>query len=171
MRIRSAAPQDAERLLEIYGYYVENTAISFEYVVPSPEEFRERIRTTLLKYPYLVLEEDGRILGYTYAGAFKGRAAYQYSCEVSVYLDRCVRGRGYGRILYEALEEALAASGIHNLYACIASPVVEDEYLTRDSERFHQKMGYSTVGVFHRCAYKFDRWYHMIWMEKLTDRK
>ena len=165
--IRSANPGDAERLLEIYGYYVRNTAISFEYDVPSLEEFRGRIENTLKKYPYLVLEEDGIIYGYAYAGVFKGRAAYDRSCEVSIYVDRDAKGRGYGRKLYEALEEQLRAQGMHNLYACIAHPVVEDEYLTRNSEQFHQHLGFTTVGEFHNCAWKFDRWYNMIWMEKI----
>ena len=167
MRIRSADPEDAVRLLEIYGYYVRNTAISFEYEVPSTEEFMNRIRNTRRNYPWLVLEEDGLIQGYAYAGVFKGRAAYQHSCEVSIYLEKSVKGRGYGRVLYRALEEELKAQGIRNLYACIASPIVEDAYLTRNSEQFHQHLGFQKVGEFHRCAYKFDRWYNMIWMEKM----
>ena len=155
------------RLLEIYAHYVENTAITFEYDVPKPEEFEGRIAKTLEKYPYLVLEEDGVIQGYAYAGPFVGRAAYRHSCEVSIYLDRDAKDRGYGRLLYETLEEKLKAMGILNLYACIGVPEVEDEYLTRHSERFHEHMGFSKVGEFHRCGYKFKRWYSMIWMEKI----
>lgn len=167
MLIRSAATEDADRLLEIYSYYVENTAISFEYETPSLEEFRGRISHTLEKYPYLVLEENGMIQGYAYAGVFKGRAAYDHCCEVTIYLDRDSKGKGYGRALYEALEDALKKQGIINLYACIGDPIVEDEYLTKDSEKFHQHMGYTKVGEFHRCGYKFGRWYNMIWMEKI----
>ena len=166
MLIRSASVEDAQRLLEIYSYYVENTAISFEYETPSLEEFRGRISQTLEKYPYLVAEEDGLIQGYSYAGVFKGRAAYDHCCEVTIYLDRDSKGKGYGRALYEALEDALKKQGILNLYACIGDPIVEDEYLTKDSEKFHQHMGYTKVGEFHKCGYKFGRWYNMIWMEK-----
>lgn len=168
MTIRSAVPEDAPRLLAIYAYYVENTAISFEYATPSVEDFTHRIENTLKKYPYLVLEdEEGRIQGYAYAGVFKGRAAYDRSCEVTIYVDPDAEGRGFGRQLYEALEEELKARGFLNLYACIGVPIVEDEYLTRDSELFHQHMGYTKVGEFHQCGYKFDRWYDMIWMEKI----
>ena len=167
MNIRSAVPEDAPRLLDIYAYYVEHTAISFEYDVPSPAEFQRRIEKTLEKYPYLVLEEEGRLLGYAYAGVFKDRAAYRYACEVSIYLDRSARGRGFGRRLYEALEAELRARGIRNLYACIGDPITEDEYLTKNSQRFHEHMGYTKVGEFHRCGRKFGRWYNMIWMEKL----
>ena len=167
MIIRSATIEDATRLLEIYAYYVEKTAISFEYDVPSLEEFALRIAKTLGKYPYLVLEEDGMVQGYTYAGVFKDRAAYDHSCEVTIYLDHAAKGRGYGRALYEALEQALKGIGITNLYACIADPETEDEYLTKNSEQFHQHLGFTKVGEFHQCGYKFGRWYNMIWMEKI----
>ena len=167
MLIRSATADDAARLLEIYAYYVENTAVSFECAVPSPDEFRARIAKTLAKYPYLVLEEDGVIRGYAYAGPFKEREAYRFSCELSVYVDRAAHGLGFGRRLYEAMEAALKDMGIRNLYAVIASPLTEDEYLTRNSEQFHQHMGYRKVGEFHQCSRKFDRWYNMICMEKI----
>ena len=165
--IRDATPEDAGRLLEIYGPYVEDTAISFEYVTPGLEEFQNRIRSISAKYPYLVIEQEGRILGYAYAGVFKGRAAYDRSCEVTIYLDRHERRRGLGRRLYEALEERLKAQGILNLYACIAWPPADDPRLTTNSADFHAHMGYTKVGEFHSCAYKFGRWYHMIWMEKM----
>ena len=167
VKIRSAETEDAGRLLEIYGYYVVNTAITFEYDIPSREAFSARIGNTLKKYPYLILEEDGEVKGYAYAGVFKDRAAYDHSCEVSVYLDRSGKGRGYGRKLYEALEEKLKAQGIRNLYACIGDPIGEDPYLTKDSEEFHRHLGFVKVGEFHKCGYKFGRWYNMIWMEKI----
>ena len=126
MLIRSALPDDAGRILEIYSYYVENTAITFEIDVPSPDELKKRITKTLARYPYLVLEEDGRIEGYAYAGVFYDRAAYDHSCEVTIYLDRNSHGKGYGRLLYGELEKELKARGIINLYACIADPVVKD---------------------------------------------
>ena len=167
MVIRAATREDAGSLLKIYSYYVENTAISFEYVAPSLDEFSKRISSTLEKYPYIVLEDDGLIRGYAYAGAFHSRAAYAHCCEVTIYLNRDSKGNGYGKALYEALEKALKKMGIINLYACIADPEVEDEYLTKNSECFHQHMGYTKVGEFHKCGYKFGRWYNMIWMEKM----
>ena len=165
--IREASEEDAGRLLEIYAYYVEKTAITFEYDVPSPEEFRERIRRIRQRYPYLVIEKDGVIEGYAYAGVFKDRAAYDRSCEMTIYLDRGARGRGLGRELYEALEQELKARGFLNLYACIGSPDVPDEYLDYNSAQVHEHLGYRTVGTFHQCGCKFGRWYSMIWMEKM----
>ena len=149
LTIRDAQLADAERLLEIYDPYVKNTAISFEYDTPSIEDFRERMRKTTERYPWLVIERDGHIEGYAYAGVFKARAAYSHCCEVSIYVDRSARGHGMGRMLYEALEARLRAQGILNLYACIAFPETPDEYLTTNSADFHAHMGYVRVGLFH----------------------
>ena len=167
MLIRDARKEDAERLLEIYAYYVENTAISFECQTPTLDEFKERIETIMKTHPYLVLENEGEIQGYAYARPFVGRQAYEHSCELTIYLDHNAKRRGYGRMLYEALEGCLKQMGILNLYTCIGDPVVEDEYLTRNSEQFHGHLGFAKVGEFHKCGHKFGRWYNMIWMEKI----
>ena len=164
--IRDAVISDAERILEIYGYYVANTAVSFEYAVPSLDEFQTRMEQIMKRYPYLVILKDDIIAGYAYAGVFKGRAAYDWSCEVSIYIAHSDRTCGLGRMLYEELEKRLYNMGVVNLYACIASPETDDEYLTGNSEHFHAHLGYKKVGTFRRCANKFDRWYNMIWMEK-----
>ena len=167
IKISVAGPQDAEELLEIYAPYVRDTAVSFEYTVPSPEEFRQRIIHTLEKYPYLKAEKDGEVIGYAYAGPLHPRAAYAWSVETSIYVRESERKSGIGKALYASLEKALAAQNMTNLNACIASPVVEDEYLNHNSIQFHQHLGYSMVGEFHKCAYKFGRWYNMVWMEKI----
>ena len=168
--LRDVTESDAARLIEIYSYYVENTAVSFEYDTPSEAEFRERIRETLKKYPYICIEVGGRIRGYACAGPFKGRAAYDWSVETTVYVEHGYEGSGYGRILYDALEKRLKEMGILNLYACIAVPKTEDEYLTKNSALFHERMGFVKVGEFHNCGYKFGRWYDMIWMEKISGK-
>ena len=165
--IRQAKLSDAAAILKIYEYYVLETAITYEYVVPSLEEFEGRMRHIMQKYPYLVLEEDGVIRGYAYAGAFHVRAAYNWSSEMTIYLDKDAKGCGYGRMLYEKLEELLKEMGITNLYACIGYPEEDDEYLTRNSANFHAHLGFTECGRFHNCGYKFNRWYHMIWMEKI----
>lgn len=165
--IRPATPEDAEALLQIYAPYVKNTAISFEYTVPSVEEFAERIRKTLVRYPYLVALRDGEIVGYAYAAAFKSRAAYDRAVETSIYVTQNCRGGGIGRVLYEKLAAVLRCQNILNLNACIAYPTGEDAHLTTDSPDFHERLGYQTVAHFHKCGFKFDTWYDMIWMEKL----
>ena len=168
--IHDAKLSDAPRLLEIYSYYVKNTAITFEYNVPSLEEFRHRMKNITLRYPYIVLEADGKVMGYAYAGSFIGRAAYDWSCEMTVYLDRTAKKLGFGRKIYEAMEQRLKDMGILNLYACIGYIDKEDEYLNHNSADFHAHLGYKTVGTFKKCGYKFGRWYDMVWMEKIRSR-
>lgn len=164
--IRVATIEDAKALLEIYAPYVSNTAISLELVAPSLEEFERRIVHILSKYPYLVAEREGEIIGYAYAGEFHPRAAFSRAVETSIYIKREMRCSGVGRALYEALERALALQNVLNLNACIAYPEIEDEYLTRNSVQFHEHLGYRMVGEFHKCGYKFNRWYDIVWMEK-----
>jgi len=158
---------NAEVLVEIYSYYVEKTAVTFEYKTPSVEEFAGRIRDIQKKYPYIVAEENGEILGYAYGSAFHPRNAYGWCAEMSIYVKHDRRGSGAGGRLYRALESLLAEMGVLNLNACIAVPQKEDEYLTNASVDFHKHFGYKRVGMFHRCGYKFNRWYHMVWMEKM----
>ena len=167
IKIKAATPEDAAELLKIYSYYVTNTAISFEYEVPTLDEFKARIVRTLENYPYLVAELDGKIVGYAYAGAFVGREAYKFSVEMTIYLDKNFRGRGVGRKLYQALEDALKSRGIKNLYACVAYTEIEDEYLTRASVKFHERLGFKVCGKFTDCGFKFNRCYSMVWLEKL----
>ncbi len=164
--LRIAVPEDAAALLEIYAPYVRNTAVTFEYDVPSEAEFSARIRSVLERYPYLVAQRGSALAGYAYAAPFKERAAYDWAVETTVYVAESAKGAGIGRRLYGALEQCLAAQGILNLNACIAYPPKEDAYLTQDSAAFHAHMGYTQAGMFRQCGYKFDRWYDMIWMEK-----
>lgn len=164
--IRIARPEDAEALLEIYAPYVRETAITFEYEVPSVEEFRKRIESILKRHPYLLAEQDGKITGYAYAGVFNERPAADWAVETAIYVEKGCRRTGVGRVLYGALEKALARQNILNVNACIAWPEKEDEYLTYDSIRFHEHMGYRMAGRFHQCGYKFGRWYDLVWMEK-----
>lgn len=164
--IRIASPSDAPELLAIYAPYITKTAISFEYDVPSVEEFADRIRTTLEKYPYLAAESDGHIVGYCYVSILHGRQAYDWSVETSIYVDQNCKRMGIGKKLHDALEQALSAMGILNLYACIAFPIGENPYLTEDSVHFHEHLGYTHTAHFHKCGYKFNRWYDIVWMEK-----
>lgn len=166
INLRPATPDDASALLEIYAPYVRDTAISFEYTPPSEAAFRARIESTLERYPYLVAEQNGAILGYAYTGRFHPRAAYDWDAETSIYVHHNTHGQGVGRALYTAIESISKAQGIQNLYACIAYADPEDSHLQNNSASFHEHMGYTLISRFSRCAYKFDRWYDMIWMQK-----
>ena len=160
LTIRMANELDAEEILAIYAPYVTHTAITFEYVVPTVEEFKGRIHKTLKRFPYLVAVKDGCILGYAYVSPFKERAAYDWAVETSIYVKQECKGSGVGKKLYLALEEILKKQNIINLNACIAYP-------NPKSIGFHEHLGYKMIGHFTKCGYKFETWYDMIWMEKM----
>lgn len=170
IKIRVAKPEDAVELLEIYSYYVEETAISFETKVPSEEEFKERIEKTLKRFPYILALKAGEILGYAYLSPFIGRSAYDWSAETTIYLKRDMKRMGIGRKLYNIIELIAKEQNITNLYSCIGYTEKEDEYLNNNSTRFHEHMGYRLAGKFYNCGHKFNRWYSMIWMEKIINK-
>ena len=166
--IRVARDEDAADLARIYAYYVNETAITFEYQAPDVPEMEKRRKTILEQYPYLVAEKDGKVVGYAYAHEFYGRDAYAWSGEATIYVDKDARRSGIGRPLYEALEQSLKDMGILNINTCIAvTNDSDDPYVTNGSFFFHQHLGYEKVAQFHHCGYKFGRWYDVIWMEKM----
>jgi len=167
MEILEVNKEDAGELLKIYAPYVKDTAVSFEYEVPSTLEFEGRIEKIKKKYPYIKAVENNEIVGYAYAGVFKDRRAYDHACETTIYLRQDKRRQGIGQKLYEALELMLKERGILNMNACIAVPKATDAHLTNDSILFHEKMGFVPVGTFHDVGYKFNTWYDMTWMEKM----
>ncbi len=157
--LRIASEADVPAMLAIYAPYVETTTFSFEYEVPTAEEFLARFRKYTAQYPWLVWEEAGEILGYAYASPPFARAAYSWCVESSLYLRSDVRGRGIGRRLCAALEEILKLQGYQVLYALITSE-------NAASVRFHERLGYSLRADMARCGYKFGRWLGVRWYEK-----
>lgn len=165
--IRPATIEDAPRLLEIYSWYIKETAVTYEWEVPSVEEFADRIRKISAKFPYLVAEDgEGKILGYVYASSFSERKAYDWTVETSIYVDKDARRMGAGKLLYDSLEAELKKMGIINLLAKIAWVEKEDEYLSHDSVLFHEKSGYVHAGLLKEIGKKFDRWYDIVMMTK-----
>ena len=149
--IRPARPEDAAVLLEIYAPYVEKAWVSFEYSVPSLEDFQRRIIEFSQNYPYLVYEQDGEILGYAYAHRHMERAAYNWNAELSVYVREDCGGRGVGTALYGALIPRLRERGLVNLYAVIALP-------NPGSEAIHRKFGFQRLGVYPKMGFKMGDW-------------
>ena len=159
MSIRPATVADLPRILEIYAPYVEYTAISFEYTVPTLAEFTDRFLGITAQFPWLVWEENGAVLGYAYGSLPFERAAYQWSAEASIYLCPEARGRGIGKSLYAALEEILKKQGYRKVYAIITTA-------NEASVAFHQAVGYRHTASFPDCGYKFGQWYGTVWLEK-----
>lgn len=166
LKIRDVTIEDAARLVEIYSHYVQNTAVSFEYAVPTVEEFANRIKNITKKYPYLVCETDGKIIGYVYASAYSSREAYNWTVDTSIYIDKKYRRNGAGSLLYKELEKRLKGMGIVNLLAGVAFIEHEDEYLSHGSPKFHLNQGYSEVAHMKSIGKKFDRWYDLKWFQK-----
>ena len=159
MSIRLATAQDIPRILEIYAPYIENTAISFEYTVPTLEEFTRRFEGITQQFPWLVWEENRVVLGYAYGSLPFERAAYQWSSEASIYLCPEARGKGIGRQLYAALEEILKAQGYRKVYAIITTA-------NEPSIAFHRAVGYRHTATMPDVGYKFGQWHGTVWMEK-----
>lgn len=162
--VRAATPQDAEQLLEIYTPFVISedcsvSNVSFELAAPSLAEFRQRIVDISNKYPYLVGEKDGHILGYVYCHPYRERLAYQWSVEVTIYLAPAGQGKGLGRVLYEAMENILRLQGITMLYSCIT---LGNEH----SIKMHEALGYRLIGTFSKSGYKNGQWLDTVWLEK-----
>ncbi len=157
--LRIATPADIPAMLEIYGPYVLNSTATFEYTVPTQEEFTRRFTTITSQYPWLVWEEEGTILGYAYASAPYTRAAYSWCAEPSIYLRPDAKGRRIGTKLYTALEAILTRQGYQVLYALVTEE-------NRESIAFHEKLSYEKRAFFPDCGWKFNRWLGVFWMEK-----
>ena len=160
--IRIATEADVPQMLAIYAPYIENTTITFEYDVPTQEQFLQRFRSITARFPWLVWEEDGAILGYAYGSAPFERAAYSWCAEDSVYLLPEARGRGIGTRLCIALEKVLTFQGYRRIYALITA---ENE----NSIAFHEKLGYTLRAELPDAGFKFGRWIGVIWMDKRLD--
>ena len=158
-RIRMATVADAEAIQRIYAPFVTDTSVSFEMVPPSIEEMAQRISTTLQRTPWLVYEQDGRVMGYAYASKHRDRAAYQWSVEVSAYVLPEARRTGVARQLYERLFEILAMQGFYSAFAGITLP-------NEASVAFHRALGFRDIGVFHSIGYKFGQWHNTGWLER-----
>ena len=159
LKIRDASEQDAEACAAIYAPYVTDTAITFEIDPPSPAEMAERIAAAGRTHAWLVLEDAGRVVGYAYGGPFKARAAYRWSCEVSVYLERGRRRTGGGRALYEALFERLAERGFRTAVAGMTLP-------NEASVGLHRALGFEPIGTYRKIGWKHDGWHDVAWAQR-----
>ena len=157
--LRDATIQDIPAIWDIYRPYILNTAITFEYDVPTLAQFEDRFRAITREFTWLVWEEDGEILGYAYGSRAFERAAYGWDADLSIYLRQGCSGRGIGRALYETLEQRLAAQGYYVLYALVTSA-------NAGSCAFHEAMGYREAVRLPACGFKFGQWYDVIWYEK-----
>jgi len=158
-RIRSATEADAAALLAIYRPFVETSAVSFETVMPTVDEFAARIAKALSGWQWLVAERNGRAMGYAYGGLHRERAAYRWSAEVSAYVDPRFHRQGIGRALYLRLFDDLASKGFCNAYAGITLP-------NDASVALHRSVGFEPVGIFQYVGRKFGKWHDVAWYQR-----
>ena len=156
--VRFAEPErDAAAILRIYAPYIVETAVTFETEIPSEPEFEERMRGIVNQFPYLVVEIDGKIVGYAYAHRQAERAAYAWNAELSIYLAEEWPGHGLGKPLYALLIDLLAMQGYINLYADITGS-------NAASIAMHAAMGFEQIGRHVKTGYKFGQWHDTVWL-------
>lgn len=160
MPVRLAKEEDLPQILAIYAPYITDSSITFEYEVPTLEDFTARFHAITRQFPWLVWEEDGKILGYAYGSLPFERAGYRWCAEASIYLRPTAFRRGIGKKLYALLEELLKLQGYRMVYAIITAA-------NKASLAFHTAAGYCHTACFPRCGYKFGTWLDVIWMEKV----
>lgn len=157
--IRNATKEDLARILEIYTPYITEMTTSFEYEIPSKETFEKRFESITQFYPWLVMEVDGKIVGYAYLSRAFERKAYRFIADLSVYLDLSERGKGYGKALVEEIESIARRMNLCMIYSLITEE-------NTASVAFHEKMGYRYMATFPKSGYKFGKWLSVVWYEK-----
>ncbi len=160
--IRPIHNNDIKHVCDIYNYYVINTTVTFEEEVVTVEDMQERVNEVTAKYPWLVCELEGRVVGYAYAGPWKSRCAYRYSVESSVYLSHDAVGKGIGTRLYQSLLDVLKNTDVHGVIGGVAMP-------NEASVALHEKFGFQKVAHFKEVGYKFNQWIDVAYWEKIMD--
>lgn len=149
-KIRNITPEDYGKCTEIYNWYIENTTATLEMEPLSVEEFSARAESIRKDFPYIVCENEGRVIGYAYLSWFNEREGYRYTADLSIYLDNSFRGHGAGTALYRRLEEMGRKYGFTSIVG-----LVTDE---NDASRaFHKKQGFREAGHLDNIAFKFGR--------------
>jgi phosphinothricin acetyltransferase len=154
--IRFAIESDSASILQIYAPYITDSVITFEYEVPTITKLNEKMANIQKKYPWLVCEINGNIVGYAYASCFREREAYKWSVDFSVYINPQYHRKNIGKALYFALFELLKLQGCYNAYAGVTLPNIK-------SEGLHESFGFKAIGIYENVGYKFGSWHDVKW--------
>jgi phosphinothricin acetyltransferase len=158
--IRPVRVEDAAAIRSIYNHYIENTVITFEEKPVDAAEMERRIKAIGVRYPWLVLEEEGNLLGYAYVNSYRERSAYRYTAELSIYLRDGMQGRGRGSALLEGILEAVKTLELHVLISALTLP-------NERSVALHEKFGFGKIAVFREVGFKHGRWLDVGYWELL----
>jgi L-amino acid N-acyltransferase YncA len=163
--IRPARMEDAAAIAAIYAPFVHETAITFEIDAPDADAIAARIARTTARFPFLVAERGGEVVGYAYAGRYRRRAAYDWVCESAIYVARGRERGGIGQTLYEALLDDLTERGYVTVVAVITVP-------NRQSTGFHAALGFEDRGIQRGIGFKHGRWHDVgFWQLDLAPRR
>lgn len=157
-KIRLASLADSASILDVYAPFITDTVITFEYDIPTVAEFGKRITNIQKKYPWLVCEVNGVVVGYAYASEYRERVAYDWSVDFTIYIKPEYHRKNIGKALYSALVEILILQGYYNAYAGVTIPNI-------NSESIHQSLGFKAIGVYQNVGYKFGKWLDTKWFE------
>jgi phosphinothricin acetyltransferase len=157
IEIRRATVDDASAIQRIYAPFVEFTHVSFEEIPPDVAEIEKRIKEGSVKFPWLVAEQNGQVVGYAYASAHRVRASYRWSVDTAIYLDAAFRGQGIGKTLYSRLLETLRSQGFFNAFAGVTLP-------NRGSIALHESLGFKPIALYENVGYKLGAWHSVRWL-------
>ena len=158
--IRNVRLEDRDIITEIYNYYVENTIITFDEELYTPEDMAHKIETIIGEYPFIVLEEEGSVIGYAYGSRYRPKNAYRFTVEVTIYLKSVLTGRGYGSMVFERLLVLLKEAGYHNCVGVLGLP-------NPKSQSLHEKFMFKKIGHQSEAGFKFDRWIDVGFWERI----
>jgi len=159
--IRPLDIKDAKQLLDIYNYYVLNTTVTFDIEALTLEDFKDKLNIIKKKYPFIIFEENNKILGYAYGSKFRPKPAYNYVVESTVYVKHTARGKQIGTKLYTELLKQLKNTNLHTVLGVLTIP-------NDASIKLHEKFGFEQVANLREVGFKFGEWQHVgIWQLKL----
>lgn len=161
--IRNVKIEDAEALVNIYNFYVNNTIITFDRTPLSVATFEEKIECLTPTFPFLVYEEENEILGYAYGSVWRKKPSYKNTLEVTIYLKNGIQSKGIGTKLYTQLLETLKNKGFHTVIGGLTLP-------NEASVKLHEKFGFKKVAHFKEVGRKFDQWHDVGFWQLIFDR-
>jgi len=157
--IRTATPTDGPAVAAIYAPYVRDTVVTFELEPPSPDAMSERIRDVLERFPWVVAQRGDALVGFAYASEHRGRPAYRWSCEVSVYVAPKQHRQGIGRRLYTNVFATLERMNYRRVYAGVAG-------VNPKSVGLHEALGFESVGIYRGVGFKHHAWHDTHWFQR-----
>ena len=163
IEVRPYQTQDTQAILDITNYNILHSTALYDYNIRTYEQQKAILDDKLAKkFPVIVAEADGQVVGFGMYSEFRFREAYKFTVEHSVYVANDYHGKGIGNLLLAELITLAKAQKLHTMIA-----VIDAE--NQGSVSFHEKFGFKTVGIIKESGYKFNRWLHSVFMQLILD--